>query len=656
MILPVILLLISILLLLAGTRHFFSQHQLTQAAHGADYEKAYHLAAGGLEAVDILLLQAVAFINDGRPESFPRLEKAAQEIKPLVAHLTDSDGFIRVQKGRIQVESTLYKHLQEGFENQSSLKVELELREGGDLFMPAGSSGLAVDTREKKVMVLLYAEASVNGAFARVYRCREAKLVNLLPSVLGKFVLFLRDQDSLSGRQMSDSALAKDQVDDSPLIVYGGQSCQAASLDPGSCSDFFDRQGWFFLGSEVPWKLGSGSGGGDDDFASALLDRDFRMYTIPAADSLSAAGFISYYAQPEHLFKELRDSAYKGVMSRSGVEDLYSSRIRLFGSASRPVPSVTFGKVFNRWVLLQGIKNERTGLYAPFPMLDENSFANDAWPGMTDDGAARIRENFSSDYQRYQARMSSIVEESFNAVNLRALKFYNPKLLWQVTLNPDSLPSAIGLQRASSRATVDGQPADFFKMNYGGVYTITGDDGRSLFSGNPGGIEDLSYLTARVGIRFASAERFYKQTVRDGKDHVIRNVYQIAGELDVDRPLYAAEGCGGMIFVEGDIAIQESISAPAGEPVILVSLGGNISVKTTKPVNAALIALKGSVNIESAAEINGLLAARRLTLTRLPGLKKRSLTYNRNFDVTDAAVYQRAFRLFMPEKGITFVR
>jgi len=209
MILPVVLLLICILLLLAGTRHFFSQHQLTQASHGADYEKAYHLATGGLESVDTLLMKAVDFINDGRPESFPRVDKAPPELKPIMKRLLGPDGLLNLDTKKIPIDSDLFKYLQKDFESYSSLKVELELRKLESLFASSGAPGPIPDAREAKVMVLLHAEASVNGAFARVYRYREAKLVNILPPVLGKFVLFLREQGSANVDTLADSILEK---------------------------------------------------------------------------------------------------------------------------------------------------------------------------------------------------------------------------------------------------------------------------------------------------------------------------------------------------------------------------------------------------------------------------------------------------------------
>ncbi len=656
MILPVVLLLICILLLLAGTRHFFSQHQLTQASHGADYEKAYHLATGGLESVDTLLMKAVDFINDGRPESFPRVDKAPPELKPIMKRLLGPDGLLNLDTKKIPIDSDLFKYLQKDFESYSSLKVELELRKLESLFASSGAPGPIPDEREAKVMVLLHAEASVNGAFARVYRYREAKLVNILPPVLGKFVLFLREQGSANVDTLADSILGKNQVNDSPLMVYSGAECNPASLPLEESVSFFDRQGWVFLGSEAPWTLGAGPGGGDDEYASAMVSNDLRVFGIPDTDALSTRTDISYYSQPEYLFKELREPFYRQVMQESPSDDLLSARIRISGSANRPTPAVVLGKVINRWVLLQGLKNERTGLYAPLPNIGETQFLTDIWPGMTAASARRVRDNFGGDFRRYRERMTSIVEESCNAANLRVLAFYDPRISWQIALNPDNLPAAIDLPAESTRVSVDNRPVSFFKMNHGSFYSITGSDERQLFAGNLSGFEDLEYLKARAGYKFDSTSEFYKAIQTEKKEFIIKDVYYIKGDLIVDQPLLAASGCGGMILVDGNVTINDAIRAPDLEPVTIVSFGGSVRVSTSQPLAVALIALKNSVFIESAADISGMIAARDLAMNRLANLQKRSLSFNQNLDVTDAEIYNRAFRLFMKPQGVTFVR
>jgi hypothetical protein len=654
MILPALMLLIFLLLLLAATRHFFSQHQLTQASHGADYEKAYHLAVGGLESIDVLLLKAVDFINDGRPGSFPKLEKAPAELKPILKGLLDSDGQITPREAKTSLDSELFKHLQQDFENYSSLKVEIELRKLENLFASPIGPGLLTDEREMKVMIMLHAEASVHGAFARVYRYREAKVVNILPPVVGKFVLFLREQGSLGADTVQDSISGKNQVSDSPLLLYAGDSCSSSSLEPAQSRQFFDRQGWVFLGSEAPWNLGCGPGGGDDNFASVLPGNSARLFAIPEADTFSDIDCLSYYSQPEFIFKELRESDYHEVMKDCNADDLMSARIRIAGSADRPTPTVVLGKAISRWTLLQGLMNELTDLYAPFPRLDENSFSGNAWPGMTVEAVGRVRDNFAGDYQRYRERMSSIVEESCNAANLRVMALRDPDLSSQIGLTPGQLPA--DLPAASERALVDRQGVSFFKMNHGSLYQLNCSDGRKLFDGNLADLEDLGYLRARVGQKFATAAEFFKKIENEKQDCILNDVYYVAGDLEINRSIAAENGCGGMLLVEGNITIREPVSAPAKEPVVIISLAGNLRVATAQPVEAALIALKGTIFIESSSTISGLLAARNMGMSRVPGLQRRNVTYNENLDVTDAEACFRSFRLYMKREGVTFVR
>ncbi len=208
-------------------------------------------------------MKAVAFFNDGRPETLPKITKAPPELAPILKSLLNADGLPYARKERIPIESSMFSHLQNSWEKFSSLKVEIELRDIEPLVAQSAFPGPISDPRETRILVMLHAEAVVNGAVARVCRYREAKLVNLLPTILGKFVLYLRQQGSASNNSFEDRFSRPDLLKDTPLMVFSGKISGLSSLSPADASEFFEKQGWVFLGGDAPWLIGSGPGGGN---------------------------------------------------------------------------------------------------------------------------------------------------------------------------------------------------------------------------------------------------------------------------------------------------------------------------------------------------------------------------------------------------------
>ncbi|EKD83009.1 MAG: hypothetical protein ACD_39C00945G0006 [uncultured bacterium] len=654
-VLPAVLMLISVLLLFAAVRHYFSRNQLIQASHDANYEKSFHLAIGGIESADNLFLKAIAFFNDGRAETLPKLDKAPTELAPILKALLNADGLPYSRKERIPIESSMFTHLQSSWEKFATLKVEIELRDIETLVAQSPFPGPIPDPREARILVMLHAEAVVNGAVARVCRYREAKLVNILPSILGKFALYLRQQGPSSNNSFEDSLSMPNLLKDTPLMVFSGKSSGLASLNPADAADFFESQGWVFLGGDAPWVIGSGPGGGNANYASALQKNDLQTFPILPPDEFSSLNFLSYYSQPEYLSPELKAVSYNKVLS--GINDeLFSSRIRISGSRNMPTPTNVVGKVIAKSALIQGLKNTQSGLYAPYPFLQESQFNGSAWPGMSAEAAMTMEENFGGVFQRYKSRMSVLIEERYNAINLRALNFPAPPMNSSIMVDPRSLPAGTAVPETSKRLHVDNNPASFIDANSGNLYQLFADDGRKLFEGNLSGFEDLSHFVSKAVISFDKQSEFYKEIETEKKEYLINNIYLIKDSLLIDRPLQSIDGCGGIIIVNGDITIQSEIIAPDQEPIVLISTGGNIRIATSARIQAGLVALKGQIHAESAINVNGIISAKELSMAKLSPLGMRQLSYNANFDVTDSATYMRGFRLFMPKDGITFVK
>ncbi|MFZ5953117.1 MAG: hypothetical protein ACOYXC_20610 [Candidatus Rifleibacteriota bacterium] len=654
-VLPGVLMLICILILFAAVRHFFSRNQLVQAAHDANYEKAFHLAIGGIESSDHLFLKAAAFFNDSRPATFPKAEKAPPEIEEIIKQLLDREQLPFPRKDFIQIKPSVFKHLQSSWEDISSLKVEIELRDLGELVLAPDGPGPIPDPREKGILVMLHAEANVKGTVARVCRYREARLVNILPSALGKFSLFLRKQGNLSNNSFEDSLTSVSRLKDTPLIVFNGKTGSLNSLAPNAAAEFFETQGWVFLGGDSPWIVGCGAGGGNPDLASALLDNEMHLFEIKEPDEFASLNFLNYYSQSEALSPELKTTEFAEAY-QSHSDELFSSKIRVSGSKSRPTPTNVVGKVIYKWALIQGLFNQPSKKFYPYPFINESQFNSHSWPGMSENAAMTMVENFGGIFNRYKARMSTIIEERYNALNLRALKFSTAPLEKAIMINPENIPSDAVLPEKSKRLVVDDQAASFIDANYGNSYQICRDNGTIIFAGNLSGFENLQFMKAKVCETFTKTGDFFKRLENSGKELILDNAFLIKGDLNIDRRISSIDGCGGMIIAEGDVAINNEILAPNQEVIVIVSLGGNIRVNTSGPVHAGLIALKGKIIVERGLDVQGVVAAEELSMSRSAPTAMRKISYNPNFDSTDSQAYLRAFKLFMPKDAITFVK
>jgi hypothetical protein len=648
-ILPAALMLVCAIILLAATRHYFSRNQLIRAAHDANYEKAFHLAMGGIESADKLLVKAINYCNDSRINPELKAQDAPAEFAAIVTDLLDADGLLLPREKLIYIRPENLDLLQRSWEKFSELEISLEIKDIGPLIKETSLPGINADSRERNVILLLNSEAKVNDTVARVCRYRRAKIVNILPSALGKFVLFLRQQGSLNLNSLEDSLVDKNKMGDTPLIVDSGKSSSIKSIKPEDAADFFEKQGWVFLGGDAPWIVASGGGGGVANFQSALLKNDKQYFSIPPTDSLSSRTDLVYYSQPEFVSKELKNTIYNGALQDMSDEMLLSSRIRISGNAARPSPTNVVGKVISRWALLQGYKNTASGLFSPLPFISETKFAGNNWPGVSKAAAQIINDNFGGSFQNYKARMSTVVDIQYNAINLRALKFANAPLNEAIQIDPEKIPADTNISALSKRLLIEGKPASFVDANYGTRYEIKADDGNKLFNGDLEGFEDLSFFKAKAVENFDKPADFYKKIRVGENEWVIDSTYLIKGDLTIDRPLTTIAGCGGMVFVQGNIVIKEEIFTPTKETIILCSLNGNIEISTSRNVEAGLIALKGTIAANSSIKITGIVAGKDLSLARLFPPGSRKIIYNSNFDATDSLIYKKGFKLFMPK-------
>jgi hypothetical protein len=69
---------------------------------------------------------------------------------------------------------------------------------------------------------------------------------------------------------------------------------------------------------------------------------------------------------------------------------------------------------------------------------------------MSSEAANTMEENFGGVFQRYKSRMSTVLEERYNAINLRALNFPDPPMNSAIMIAPRNLPAGTRAMTAES--------------------------------------------------------------------------------------------------------------------------------------------------------------------------------------------------------------
>ena len=127
-------------------------------------------------------------------------------------------------------------------------------------------------------------------------------------------------------------------------------------------------------------------------------------------------------------------------------------------------------------------------------------------------------------------------------------------------------------------------------------------------------------------------------------------VVYVAGDFQLQEPLEVLSGGGGLILVENKILIEAGIKCAPGEPLTLASLGGDVTLATSDMVQAGLVALRGRVSLPYEMNLNGFLAAQKLSIKAGSGAVNRELKWNSIFDPTDFKQYLRSFKASVVSK------
>lgn len=674
MVLPLAIAIISIILLTAFSRLFFSRQYLNVAARLGDYERSYQASISGLMGARTLISKAIDFINNPAPETFPKREKASKDIRKIIDNLLDEKGEFKTYEHEFNFDTSLNSYILKNFADVENIKITVKLSKWKPIFYDSGYLGafeqsdysndsgysfIKADPLEADYTLAVSVKCGVGSSKCSAGTFTRCRMVNILPPIIGKFTLFVRSSSGIELNCIEDTNDAVKFLK-YPLIVNNGAYIDGRkTLKPEVLRDILDRQGWIYLGSDSRWEFNMTNAAANDEFREAPIKINHYFYNIDAPQKFSEISGLKYYSTQSCLFKELGEPLFQQALFRKNAA-AYSltSRINLFGSRSKFSPSVVIGDAVRNYALLQGIYNSSSLLFAPFPYLDQAGFNSAVWPGQLSENSVKaIKENFGNDYNKYKRRMSDIFSEACNMANLSLVEFKDAADNLTMNFNAADIAVKYPDFPALKRLRVNKSAANFFKYINKARVTILNDSGGLIYHGDDlSRFYDGGFIVHKCGYTYKTDDDFFKSRydLKSGT-LMVKGVVRIMDDLVISNRLTLRTGMGGIIICDGDIKINGTIKAENGEPFTLISTKGNISVNTSDTIEAALIAVSGKINLPSSFKIKGLIASKTLNLPPAKDGAKSAIYYNAKLDPTDTKNYNNAYRTMINDEWRNYV-
>ncbi|GEM_PF-910710 len=666
-VIPLVVAILAIAAVLGISMLFVSSQHMKNVIHIANKEQAYHLASSAAEIAGQHLEETIDFLNDPDPATFPKRMKAPEHLKFITEQILDSNDMPLKTGADIAFPTSMLAEMNEVLEeaeqvdSSSSLKVSIGMSALKPFFIESGD-GIKPDIYEGSFFFMLNAKAVVGNSPSTVVRFRESRFVNLLPGVLGKFTLFLRSKTGIGELNDWPESLPVP-AQRSKLNLNHGRTSSLRSLSLTSASAFFDEQGWVYLGG-MGWNFSASHGRDDANLMDSGLSSETALFEVEP-DGVLSQEYLKYYSSIYGFHPELTEPEFREALKLVGDESLdLSSRINLLGTEFEPSPTILFGLALRKFALVQGLTNTLTGATSPLPYLDEGTYYEAAaWPGDMEFAVIeRLREQFGNrpvGYSRYESRMSSVVQETYNALNLRFVDLGEEgnKVLLPT---PGSIPTDTMNSLGSNRLKMGGLSAKVGETLAGSTFSIQDDQGRELYSGDLSHSELPEFMRRRSGGINYSAESLFELHFDSSQDTLeIPGIIEIEGNLNIDRPLRISTKGGGVIMVKGDVTISAGIENTGTAPFSLIcaaQTGGSINVQTIAPVEACLVALGGEVKLVGGAQVRGCVIAGGLSIGDSPLASSSKIQWDPVYDPTESQNYKKHYRYISQPNWRTYVQ
>ena len=543
-----------------------SETQMTK--HIMSSEVAYHIAQAGVSA-------GVAWFENTKKPCALRNKLIGSKVSAVNSLCEEMD---------IDSHAPLQEILSQ-YGDLVSLEVILSLDGFKPIFaVPRAVSGIVYNDVEKMGVLRVRSVATFRGTRRTLVAHKQVMVVSMLPYVVSKFTLFARELHSLGGpsvktNHLNAMKLKRNGFEGQPaggLTGYG-----YLRLNHGSQSKVEDR-GWVFLGSGEERFLNLSMGRGDTGENHHLLKAPWE---ITSGNTLNSGYTIKFIQKGVFTDIKADNDIYDyypfGKPNHDPIHDK-AALLQLFGSANKPSATLTLGRLYRRFLMLRYARKVSTNQHVMLPFCPQAFFGPAPKPWNSQPSFDVVKEAFDDNYGRYASCMSSLYEEPYN----RSFDFIDGSYTGMTP--PRKLVDIKRLKHP------DGLTDFLYKpdRNTGKVDIYTSDGGK-LFNGNLRQVisNDL-VLPPRATYTLQSKK--FKNFLASKPKKIPGIVYFKGGPIVIDKELKLEEG--GVICADGAITIKTPISVKANKrPLALVSLKGDITIKTEEKVQASLVALGGTL-------------------------------------------------------------
>ncbi len=559
----------------------------------------------------------------------------------------------------------------------ADVTVDMELMEGfKSLWDSQRLSGTLHDMDERVGQVLITVTVQ-NGDETWVKEAvKEIKVVNLLPSFLSKFTLFVTTpMADLNMFLNNQNGIVSDPADKRPLMLYHAPAGQPLDVS---------KHGWVFLGGG-DWNFNLTSGWGK----GLAFSEDFHYLAFNRVCVFDNTEPEHGVLDDDHVAKVVHRGFHQDL-EITGLDQLLpatsgvrSNALHLFGSVGRTSPTLVLGRVYRRYVQYGALccvdPDPLDTLYPPKVILKYVEPGN--WP-LYNQLFPEDPVNFPQ-YPAHGVKPDVFMDSQYRDPDpQRGFSFYMSRIIdkgdqeqghynnsydmisqgnsWWRT--PERKLAANLLDSRISPPAGQTDPDYFYSTDNGnetpgaGGLNVKMDNGTDLFKGNLNDAENslVSDLDYKVFLEVTASEfkKMFIVTSRTGDSELnLGCVVRVTGSLHLDRPVTVKKG--GLVLVDRSITISGGITGDAKVPandaaLTLCSRNGNIVVRTGTEIQAALVALKGSLIKDFYSEplrVKGSVAVGSLDSNTLfsastPG----QIEYDPKLDPTDSANYEQYYR------------
>lgn len=672
--------------------NFFSKHQMQQTRDISNAEICYRAAAFSARQTLSYLQRVADFINSSDPSTMPKLAKASPEIKQFLNAFFDGNGIMK--KDPVSLELVINRSPLKFFlSTYPDLQIRVKIKSTAikPLHENPSIPGLKPLSEELRGRFIITAEASIKNTRKKVIARNEFRFANLSLPVVGRFsFMAMRGTGNpnflnaaVAGSNWQDCRLPPELgLDGSKksLLIHGGQNVADLASILANPANFLNKQGWIFLGTPIAangsyWTLNAAPG-------APPLGEGFALgKNTPFAYSLQQGGaaFGTAYNHPRlpeplevyrkyevvifltGAFADSKTQKFQYAFKNTAEPVDSYSILQLMGTNSSISPNLVFGNVYRRYLMMKTIRRVRTAPgpdeYAILPYVTSADFSrNDLGITGFSPLVADLIRNTCAGHNGYSTVMSQVITAPANEAVAQCL---------------NSTTNSIRPSFRSGTITGIAKEISFSPTNPGQLLldsncSIYRDDSQEVYSGNlADSLPNISQiLISRASREFDSDADLIKYLKKQiGAKKPVTGIFRIKGDFNWTDDLNSLALGGIVIVADGNVRISAGVS-PLTSPnipdaarnnVAIISLNGNLLIRTSSPINAALLAPRGKLSSDSNGfTVKGLLAVAELDLANLDNGAAKSITYEKSFDWADSNSYLNGFRLLLEEQKMFY--